>query len=293
MIEYKPEGITKADNSKLSLEKLTESYNSGSIIEVRAYRCDENLNLMVRLGNGLEGIIPYGESEVCKNGEIKKIAIISKVGKTMKVCVNDIDTSTRGKVLIRMSRKTAQEKYLEWLGEQDTDGMIVEGKVINSEPFGAFLDIGCGVIALLPSENISVARVNNARTAFKSGEIIKVVIKTMEGTKITVSHKELLGTWRENVEYYGFKVGETVVGKARTITNYGIFIELSSNLSGLSEPNDEVKEGDDVVVYIKSIIPEKQKIKLSVIGLAEQPNEAAKFKYFFEGDRLTDWSYDD
>ena len=51
----------------------------------------------------------------------------------------------------------------------------------------------------------------------------------------------------------------------RSIESYGIFIELAPNLSGLSERKTGLNEGDSVSVYIKSIIPERMKIKLNII----------------------------
>ena len=36
---------------------------------------------------------------------------------------------------------------------------VVVGKVVRMEPFGAFVDIGRGIVALLPTEYISAARI--------------------------------------------------------------------------------------------------------------------------------------
>ena len=76
--------------------------------------------------------------------------------------------------------------------------------------------------------------------------------------RISLSHKELLGTWEENAAF--FNAGDTVEGIVRGIEPYGVFVELTPNLSGLSEPRDGLREGERVCVYIKSIIPEKMKI---------------------------------
>ena len=40
---------------------------------------------------------------------------------------------------------------------------------------------------------------------------------------------------------------------------------LTPNLSGLAEPEDGLEPGQLVSVYIRSILPEKQKIKLTVL----------------------------
>ena len=80
----------------------------------------------------------------------------------------------------------------------------------------------------------------------------------IENDKITLSHKELLGTWEENAAM--FAPGQTVTGVIRSIEDYGIFVELTPNLAGLAEPRPDVFIGQQASVYIKSIIREKMKI---------------------------------
>ena len=66
---------------------------------------------------------------------------------------------------------------------------------------------------------------------------IKAVIKSVENGRISLSHKELLGTWEENAER--FCAGETVSGIIRSVENYGAFVELTPNLAGLAETKRE------------------------------------------------------
>ena len=56
-----------------------------------------------------------------------------------------------------------------------------------------------------------------------------------------------------------FSVGETVRGVVRSIEPYGVFIELTPNLSGLAEPRADLHPGMAVSVYIKSILPQRMK----------------------------------
>ena len=74
---------------------------------------------------------------------------------------------------------------------------------------------------------------------------------------------------------------------------YGIFVELSPNLSGLAERKDNIPDGAGVSVYIKSIIPEKMKVKLIVIDTLEQPPSALlkPSDYRITGGHLDRWRY--
>ena len=158
-------------------------------------------------------------------------------------------------------------KYNESNEEGLKEGMVVNGIVKSIQPYGAFIEIKNGIVGLLHIENISVARIKSPSERFKIGQNIKVVIKSIneETGRINLSYKELLGTWQENAEL--FNEGDIVTGIARETekNNNGIFIELKPNLVGLAEYKPNIQYGEDVIVNIKRIIPEKQKIKLTIL----------------------------
>ena len=121
------------------------------------------------------------------------------------------------------------------------------------------------------------------------GQDIKVILKSIsDDGKITVSLKELLGTWQENADM--FCVRQTVSGVIRSIENYGIFVELAPNLAGLAEPFENARVGQSASVYIKSIISEKMKIKLIIIdSFASSFN--TELKYFYQGNHIEKFCY--
>ena len=113
-----------------------------------------------------------------------------------------------------------------------------------------------------------------------------------ENKRLFVSTKELFGTWEENAS--SFCVGQTVSGIVRSIESYGIFVELTPNLAGLAELKDDVYVGDACAVYIKSIMPEKMKIKLVIIDTYENkadPGEDAQFLKDVENEHINYWKY--
>lgn len=289
--KFKPEG-TSEKPKRYTIEEINSIIESGETIEGTVVRCDDEQNLIVDLGKNITGVIPYGESEESFGEEIKEISIVSKVGKIVSFKVKEIESNEGKKHKVTLSRRDAQREYLRYMRDNIHCGDILDAKVTNVATFGAFVDIGCGVTALLPSDKISISRVNSAKLMLKKGMKLKVVLKSIEEDgRITVSQKELLGTWMENVEAFNFKPGETVVGRARAKTDYGIFVELSQNLSGLAELQDGIEENSLVTVHIKSIIPEKMKIKLAIFGKAEVNAEPGDFHYFMESGHIDNWVY--
>ena len=287
MKEFYPEGIRKKDKAGYSLSRLYEALSSKEVLEATALLCDANHDLTVHLGC-MKGIIKREEGAIgIKDGTTRDIALISRVGKSVAFTVKEIIDNEDEQIAI-LSRREAQEKYLEYFRENVKMGDIFPARVTHIESFGVFCDIGCGAVALLPIDCISVSRINNPADRFFAGQDIKVALKSVaEDGKITVTFKELLGTWEENAAL--FEPHQTVSGVVRSVEDYGVFVELSPNLAGLAEPTD-VKAGDSVSVYIKSIIPEKMKVKLIIIDTLNE-KYTPEIKYFYNGEHIDRFDY--
>ena len=162
-------------------------------------------------------------------------------------------------------------------------------RITHLENFGAFADIGCGIVALMPIDTISVSRIEHPAERFTVGMDIKAVIKSVENGRISLSHKELLGTWEENAER--ICAGETVSGIIRSVENYGAFVELTPNLAGLAEPRDNTYIGQSASVFIKSIIPEKMKVKLIIVDVFSNSGYDKSLNYYITEGHIDKWNY--
>lgn len=293
MTTFKPEGflLDTAEN-RLSIRSplsLADAYTKGQILEARASMCDTQHNLVVDLG-GIKGIIPRNEGAIgIEDGTVRDIAIISRVGKPVCFVITGMTTDESGAPIAMLSRRAAQRRCIDEYIAHLRCGDIIDAVVTHLEPFGAFCDIGCGISSLLPIDSISVSRISHPKDRFTPGCRIKAVVKSVDGGKITLSQKELLGTWEQNASV--FSVGETVSGVVRSIENYGIFVELSPNLAGLAEPKEGVCAGDRASVYIKSILPEKMKVKLIIIDSFKSDDIKIPVNYFVNSDRIDCWRY--
>ena len=273
------------------IQELERAMNEGAILEGRAVVCDAFHNLHVEIGK-YKGVIPKEEALYSPAGEsVKDIAVITRVGKNVCFKITEIEKTSQG-VRLGLSRRLAQkecfENYIKYLRVGD----VIDATVTHMENFGVFCDIGCGMIALLPIDCISVSRISHPEERFVCGQKIKCVVKNKETEtgRITLTHKELLGTWEENARMFG--AGETVAGIVRSIEPYGIFVELTPNLAGLAEYCEGVKVGQTAAVYIKSIIPEKMKIKLVIVDVSEGLYEKLREpEYYFKEDFMDGWRY--
>ena len=300
---YLPEGLllsTPQNREYISsLSGLERAMNEGKILEAAVLLCDNKLRLHVDL-YGIEGIIEKEEALYnTGTAPIKDIAVITRVGKPVCFKVMAINF-IGGKPVAVLSRRAAQIECMREFIDKLSCGDIIRARVSHLENFGAFVDIGCGITSLCSVDCISVSRISHPSDRMSVGQYIYTVVKSKEreSGRIFVSMRELLGTWEENAAL--FEAGQTVTGIIRSVEDYGVFIELAPNLAGLAEVREENREkltasiGQYAAVYIKSIIPERMKIKLVLIDSYKGTPPTKELKYFIDTQNVNHidrWQY--
>lgn len=292
-MNYNPEGyiFNTFSNQKYisSPEGLSEAMDKGIILEAKAVLCTNSHDLIIDLPCA-KGIIFREEGALgISDGTTRDIALISRVNKYVCFKVKSIKLDENGELSAILSRKSAQEECMKEYISQLIPGDIIDARITHFEKFGSFVDIGCGIPSLLPIDAMSVSRISHPSDRFKVGQKIKAVVKANENNKIFLTHKELLGTWKENANC--FKSGETVPGVVRSIEEYGIFVELTPNLAGLAEPKENVCIGQSVSIYIKAILPDKMKVKLIIVDVCSDKTEPKEINYFIQSNHISYWKY--
>ncbi len=263
--KFIPEGWFKG-NRIIDENTLDKAIKTQEILEAKVVGCDENFNLHIEFGNNKKGIIKREDIELINNSEnkdLKENVSTSKINRYVQFKVKGIDKESN----YILSRKDVEKDALNWMKDEIAEGTVLKGIVKSIQPYGAFVEIGGGVVGLLHIEDMSIARIKTPRERVKIGQKINIMVKSIdkEQEKIILTYKELLGSWEDNVK--DIKEGTVIVGKAREIekSKNGIFIELKPNLVGLAEYKDGIEYGQNVNVYVKRIIPDKKKIKLIIV----------------------------
>lgn len=288
-LEFRPEGTGRAP--VCTSDVLRSAQVDGRILTGEVNRCDAAHNLHLKFPCGY-GMIPR-EDAVAPwiSGASREIALLSCVGKEVCFVVRSVETDTDGTVRATLSRRAAQEKAFAEGISRLTPGTVLPARVTHMESFGAFLDIGCGIIAMLPTERISVSRIFHPSERLKLGSVVPVIAASVDLSlrRIGLSHKELLGSWAENAAQ--FEEGETVSGIVRSVLDYGCFVELTPNLSGLADRRPGVVRGDRVSVFLKQIQPERMKIKLQIIDQLSPKPLSLPLSYAIRSGHLDRWVY--
>ena len=293
---FLPEGalIDTEENKRntATVAALKYAMDNNITLEGRVCLCDAAHNLIVKMGR-FTGIVPRSDAALgIDEGMVREIAVISRVGKPIAVKVKKVEIAPNGELALELSRKAAQEETLDYLLHNLKPGDVIPARITHLESFGAFVDIGCGNISLIGIENISVSRISHPRDRFYIGQEIFAAVLSVNKTekRIALTHRELLGTWQENAQL--FESGQTVRGVVRGIEEYGVFIELAPNLSGLAEKKEGLKEGDEVSVFIKNIAYDRMKIKLIIIDILHDiDDERYNINYFIKEGRVDKWNY--
>jgi small subunit ribosomal protein S1 len=176
---FLPEGRligTNENNRNIELLKSLCESPPHIPVEARAVLCDTEHNLHLDM-NGMKGLIPFSESMLTDGDEIKEIAVISRVSKPVSAIPLRYTTLENGERALLLSRrllqKKAREEYLDLLESGD----IIDATVTRLERFGAFCDVGAGISALLPIDNISVSRIPHPAARLRNGQKIKVIVR--------------------------------------------------------------------------------------------------------------------
>jgi len=165
------------------------------------------------------------------------------------------------------------------------EGSIVSGKVVNITPYGVFVEIEPGVEGLVHISEMSwTKRIKHPKQMVKVGDNIKAIVLTTsrDAHRISLGIKQMEpNPWLTIEERY--PIGEKITGKVKSITPFGIFIEIEENIEGLIHisdiswtkriyhPKDVFKKGSELEVKVLSIDKTLHRIALGIKQLAPDP----------------------
>jgi len=216
------------------------------------------------------------EFRIIKINRFRKNIVVSRKGALMKKKEEE-----KRRVLSTLEKRT-----------------IVKGLVKNITDFGAFIDIGGGVIGLLHIADMSWGRVNHPSEVVAVGDEIDVMILDFNKEELKVSlgiRQKTKDPWEEVETKY--PVGNKVTGKVVNIAPYGAFIELEKGIEGLvhvselswtkkhSTPNELLAIGDRVEIMVLDINKQDRKISLGIKQLEQDPWQGIEDR-FKAGDKI-------
>ncbi|MBL8757858.1 MAG: 30S ribosomal protein S1 [Phycisphaerae bacterium] len=253
-------------------EEIEQKYPVGSrvrgaVVNIMSY------GAFVRLEDGIEGLVHI--SEMSWTRRINHPSEVVQPNQEVDVVVLEID---KNKQEISLGMKQTEVNPWELVSEKYPPGTVIEGSVRNLANYGAFVEIEPGIDGLLHVSDISwTKKVTHPNEIFKKGDVVKCVVLDVDREKqrIGLGIKQLTeDPWIHAIPEH-YKPGMVIRGKVTKITNFGVFVELESDLEGLlhiseladhkvENPQDVVKIGEEVDVKILRVDMTERKIGLSL-----------------------------
>jgi small subunit ribosomal protein S1 len=233
---------------------------------------------------GLDGLLHVTDMSW---GRVNHPSDIVKVADEIDVVVLKFDRETE-----RVSLGTKQLTEDPWTHVPDRypPGSRVTGRITNVTDYGAFVELEEGVEGLVHVSEMSWSKkVKNPAKVVSPGDTVEAIVSDVnrDSRRISLSLKDTLpDPWESVLAKY--KVGDSVAGKVRNLTDFGAFVEIEEGVDGLvhvsdmswtrriKHPSEVLKKGDDVQAIITSIDQENRRISLSIKEF--QPNDWQAFK---------------
>ncbi len=255
---------------------IAEKYPVGTKVKGKVVSLTD-YGAFVELEEGVEGLIHV--SEMSWTRKVKHPSKVVAVGDNVEALVLDVNIE---KKRLSLGLKQTEPNPWDLITEKYPTGSIVSGKVRNMTDFGAFIGLEEGIDGLVHISDISwTKKVKHPSDVLKKGDKVDAMVLNIdrERERLSLGIKQLTPDPWESISKR-FTVGQDVVGRVTTTTDFGAFVELEDGIEGLihiselskakvAHTDDVVKEGDQITARIIKIDPSERKLALSIRAMEE------------------------
>lgn len=214
---------------------------------------------------------------------IKHPSEILNIGDEIKVKVLKID---RDNVRVSLGLKQLGGDPWHDISQRYPVNSKITGRVTNITDYGCFVEIEEGIEGLVHVSEMDWTNKNvNPNKVIHLGQEVEVMVLDVdaERRRISLGVKQCTSNpWAAFAENH--EKGEHVKGKIKSITDFGIFLELEGGIDGLIYLSDiawsetdaqemlrKHQKGDELEAVILAIDVERERIALGLKQLAEDP----------------------
>ncbi len=224
---------------------------------------------------GVEGLLHISELSWAR---VKHPNEILQEGQSIDVVVIKLD---KEKQRVSLSLKQAGGDPWTIVEQKYAVGSKHQAQVVRLMDFGAFAQLEPGVDGLIPiSEMTWAGRVRHPSDVVQPGGLVEVEVLKVDVNKrqIALSMKNVQENPWSGVEVK-YHRDEIYTGMVTRVTDFGAFVQLEAGLEGLihiselsdrrvGKVSDVVREGEEIQVKVLKIEPARQRISLSLKGIA-------------------------
>nr|WP_304825478.1 30S ribosomal protein S1 [Candidatus Binatus sp.] len=223
-------------------------------------------------------------------GRLQHPSEVLKVGDKVKVVVLKYDPE-RERVSLGM-KQIMPDPWTK-VAEAYPPGTRIKGKVVSVTDYGAFVEIEKGVEGLIHVSEMSWSKraVHPSKVVNPNDEVEVQVLGVDEANRrISLGLKQTeTNPWEELAEKH--PIGSQIKGKVKSITDFGVFVEIEQGIDGLvhisdlswtkkiRHPSEVVKKGDELEAVVLGIDVENERVSLGVKQLGADPWNTVAERY--------------
>ncbi len=287
--------IIKLDEERrniiVSRKKVLEEEN-----ESKKVRLKEKIQIGAELDGEVKNITDYGafidlggmdgllHITDMSWGHINHPSELLNIGTKIKVKVIGYDDANQRvslglKQLVPHPWENIEAKYLE--------GTKVSGKVVNLVNYGAFIELEPGVEGLIHVSEMSwTKKINHPKQLVKIGDSVNAIVLSVskEDQRISLGMKQMEpNPWLTIDDRY--PLGSTITRKIKSLTQFGIFVEVEPEIDGLVHisdiswtkrvyhPKEMFRKGQEITAVVLSVDTAMKKIALGIKQMHNDPWE--------------------
>jgi small subunit ribosomal protein S1 len=215
-------------------------------------------------------------------GRLQHPSEVLKVGEKVRVVVLKFDPE-RERVSLGM-KQIMTDPWTEAAANYPV-GRRVHGKVVSVTDYGAFVELEKGVEGLIHVSEMSwTKRTVHPSKVVNVGDMVEVQVLGVDeaNRRISLGLKQTEpNPWEVLAEKH--TPGSRVKGKVKSITDFGIFVEIESGIDGLvhisdlswtkkiKHPSELYRKGDEVEAVVLGIDIENERVSLGIKQLGDDP----------------------
>jgi small subunit ribosomal protein S1 len=269
--------ILLEEERKQLREETLKNIQEGAIVE-GTVKSVTDYGAFVDLG-GMDGLLHVTDIGW---GRIGHPSEKLSVGDRIKVKILHFD---REKEKVSLGLKQALPDPWNLVLEKYPVGSRVKGKVVNVTDYGVFVELEGGVEGLVHISELSWSKkMKHPSKIVHIGEIVEVMVLDCDPVKrrISLGIKQIEPNPWTLIENK-YPIGSKVVGKVKTITDFGIFIGFEEGVDGLvhvsemswtkkiKHPSELYKKGQEVEAMVLNIDPRNERFSLGIKQLMPDP----------------------
>jgi small subunit ribosomal protein S1 len=252
------------------IAKSLRDFKEGSIVKGRILEIRPR-EVLVDIGYKSEGIIPASEFDDMDSVE---------VGDEVEVLLEKLENED-GMVVLSKEKAAHKQNWDKIVKVFEGDGLI-KGKVKAVVKGG--LTVNIGVEAFLPGSQIDIVPPKDLQQFVGNTYDFKIVKINDERKNVVLSRREIIEQERAEKRsrfLETVKLGDTVKGVVKNLTDFGAFIDLDGmdgllhitdmTWGRLTHPSELLKIGQEIDVVVLDINKEKERVSLGLKQTQRNP----------------------